>query len=126
MIKQSNARKYAGLNKAVYDDWLPRHNAWLARQPKAEVSVPTSESTPAPTTVVGSGKRGRPKKIKGSGVVDVLRLTFDKKNYLSESKAKREKLDADRAAKRVATVVASAPVVGSGKRGRPKGSKNKK
>ena len=42
MIKQSNARKYAVLNKAVYDDWLPRHNAWLARQPKAEVSVPTS------------------------------------------------------------------------------------
>ena len=53
-------------------------------------------------------------------MVDVLRLTFDKKNYLLESKAKREKLDADRAAKRVATVV------GSGKRGRPKGSKNKK
>ena len=130
MIKQSNARKYAVLNKAVYDDWLPRHNAWLARQPKAEVSVPTSEPTPAPTpaptTVVGSGKRGRPKKIKGSGVVDLLRLTFDRKKYLLENKAKREKLDADRVAKRVATVVASAPVVGSGKRGRPKGSKNKK
>ena len=59
-------------------------------------------------------------------MVDVLRLTFDKKNYLLENKAKREKFDADRAAKRVTTIVASAPVVGSGKRGRPKGSKNKK
>ena len=59
-------------------------------------------------------------------MVDLFRLTFDKKNYLLENKAKREKLDADRAAKRVAKVVASAPVVGSGKRGRPKGSKIKK
>ena len=42
----------------------------------------TAAPTPVPTTVVGSGKTGRPKKIQGSGVVDLFRLTFDKKIFV--------------------------------------------
>ena len=69
---------YNTRQKAAYDEWLPRHNAWLAHQPKAEV-VPTSVPASVPTTVVGSGKR---KSMKGGNIFkDVFKEVYKGAKY---------------------------------------------
>ena len=72
--------------------------------------------------VEGSGKRGRPKK-QGSGLIDILGEAYN------ITKAKREKKITDRN-ERISALNANKaptdPIVGGSKRGRPKGSKNKK
>ena len=84
--------------------------------------------------VAGSGKRGRPKKKQGSGFmdskfIDILGEAYNL-NKAKKQKEGKEQIERYRAynAKKAAdaALVAPAPVVGSGKRGRPKGSKNKK
>ena len=72
--------------------------------------------------IAGSGKRGRPKK-QGSGLIDVLGEAYN------ITKAKREKKITDRNERISALNAKKAPtdpIVGGNKRGRPKGSKNKK
>ena len=79
--------------------------------------------------VAGSGKRGRPKKKQGSGLIDILGEAYilNKAKKQKEGKEQIERYRAYNAKKAAdAALVAPAPVVGSGKRGRPKGSKNKK
>jgi hypothetical protein len=75
--------------------------------------------------IAGSG-RGRPKK--GSGLIDILGEAYilNKAKKQKEGKEQIERFRAYNAKKAAdAALVAPAPVVGSGKRGRPKGSKNK-
>ena len=72
--------------------------------------------------VEGSGKRGRPKK-QGSGLIDILGEAYN------ITKAKRDKKIADRNERISANNAKKAPtdpIDGGSKRGRPKGSKNKK
>jgi hypothetical protein len=85
---------------------------------KAAAAAPVVASTP----------------VVGSGFGDFLKFTFDKKNYMKENQARIDKKAAELRARELRArpfmqkeaEVASTPVVGSGKRGRPKGSKNKK
>ena len=80
----------------------------------------------------------RQEKIQGSGLIDFLGEAYIK-NKAKKDKEAAEKLARTRSlqdhyrlrkaaekAAAAAPVVASTPVVGSGQRGRPKGSKNKK
>ena len=89
--------------------------------------------------VVGKRPRGRPKKVQGGGIRDYLLKNINPKKYAIEQEQKQRKAAdqlrdqvewrawrAKKASDASAPVVATAPGVGSGKRGRPKGSKNKK
>ena len=97
--------------------------------------------TPEYQTVVDimNGKHmRRQEKIQGSGLIDFLGEAYiknkakkDKEAAVIAARTRRYKDEymarkAEKAAAATAPVVASAPVVGSGRRGRPKGSKNKK
>ena len=69
------------------------------------------------------------KKKQGSGLIDILGEAYilNKAKKQKEGKEQIERYRAYNAKKAAdAALVAPAPVVGSGKRGRPKGSKNKK
>ena len=89
--------------------------------------------TPEYKTVVDimNGKHmRRQEKIQGSGLIDALGEAYIKNKAKKEEKAKASKdlialFHANRMAKKNADD-ATATVVGSGQRGRPKGSKNKK
>ena len=94
--------------------------------------------TPEYQTVVDimNGKHmRRQEKIQGSGIIDILGEAYIKNKAAKEKKAADRKAGLDAFMKRAdaniakknadAAAAAAAPVVGSGRRGRPKGSKNK-
>ena len=113
------------------------YRLWLTREPLQLIDEENKN-------VVGKRPRGRPKKIEGGNAVSqFLFKTIRPKQYMAD-KAEREKVAADRMAKKN-TAVGSGfigdyirkknkewlarqpqPIIGGGKRGRPKGSKNKK
>jgi hypothetical protein len=76
--------------------------------------------------VVGKRPRGRPKKIQGSGLIPFFDPIAKKLDEYAKRKQKERLALARQTRPTTVPVVASAPAVGSGKRGRPKGSKNKK
>ncbi len=98
--------------------------------------------TPEYKTVVDimNGKHmRRQEKIQGSGLIDVFGDLYNKNKAFKEKKAADRKASLDAFMKRAdaniakkkadaaaAAAAAAAPVVGSGRRGRPKGSKNKR
>ena len=93
------------------------------------------KGTPEYKTVVDimNGKHMRRQEIQGSGLIDVFGELYNKNKAFKEKKAARldafmKRADANIAKKNAdaaAAAAAAAPVVGSGRRGRPKGSKNK-
>ena len=96
---------YKNIQGSGFNDYLKKVTNRLNEREKAENIKRAERNKNIPTRA-------------GSGFGDFLKFTFDKKNYMLENKAKIDKKAAD--------LRAAASVAGSGRRGRPKGSKNKK